>query len=220
MGAFVLLTIFLIQKGSSESKQESGDPRDEDPRRHRTDPDAPWPVRRGGLWLVAYENSLLIAFTVLFAGSFLGHAVSGAHEYTVEQHEHGAPVSEAGSSCACRSSGSSRSRTGRASSSRSVRSCCCRCSSASAARPSRNPFTQPTGPRAIDLPLHSHGAEHHPKTRARSGPSADIRAQRSEGLSLRGWMANVPEFALRGEGMECLILRRGFHASGLKGGHP
>jgi len=90
MGAFVLLTIFLIQKGSSESKKESGDPRDEDPRRHRTDPDAPWPVRRGGLWLVAYENSLLIAFTVMFAGSFLGHVVSGAHEYTVEQHEHGA----------------------------------------------------------------------------------------------------------------------------------
>ncbi len=46
MGAFVLLTIFLIQKGSSESKQESGDPRDEDPRQHQTDPDAPWPVRR------------------------------------------------------------------------------------------------------------------------------------------------------------------------------
>ena len=91
MGAFVLLTIFLIQKGSSESKQEIGnDPRDEDPRQHRADPGAPWPVRRGGWWLVAYENSLLIAFTVLFAASFLGHAVSGAHEYTVEQHEHGA----------------------------------------------------------------------------------------------------------------------------------
>ena len=90
MGAFVLLTIFLIQKGSSESKQEGGDPRDEDPRQHQTDPDAPWPVRRGGPWLVAYENSLLIAFTALFAASFIGHAVSGAHEYTAEQHAHGA----------------------------------------------------------------------------------------------------------------------------------
>ena len=46
-------------------------------------------MRRGGLWLVVYENSLLMAFTLLFAGSFLGHAVSGAHEYTVEQHAHG-----------------------------------------------------------------------------------------------------------------------------------
>jgi hypothetical protein len=90
MGAFVLLTIFLIQKGSSESKQQHGDPRDADPRAHQNDPDAPWPVRRGGLWLVAYENSLLVAFTVMFAVSFIGHAVSGAHEYTAEQHEHGA----------------------------------------------------------------------------------------------------------------------------------
>ena len=50
----------------------------------------PWPVRRGGLWLALYENSLLIAFVVTFLASFVGHAVSGAHEYTAEQHEHGA----------------------------------------------------------------------------------------------------------------------------------
>ena len=90
MGAFVLLTIFLVQRGSGESKQEHDDPRDEDPRRHRADPDAPWPVRRGGVWLVLYEHSLLLAFTALFLGSLAGHAVAGAHEYTAEQHEHGA----------------------------------------------------------------------------------------------------------------------------------
>jgi len=91
MGAFVLFTIFLLQKGSAESKQDQDDPRDEDPRDHRDDPDAPWPVRRRGFWLVVYENSLLIAFTALFAGSFVAHAVSGAHEFTAEQHEHGSP---------------------------------------------------------------------------------------------------------------------------------
>ena len=90
MGAFVLLTIFLIQKGSSESKEDNDDPRDEDPREHRSDPNVPWPVRRGGLWLALYENSLLTAFVVTFLASFVGHAVSGAHEYTAEQHEHGA----------------------------------------------------------------------------------------------------------------------------------
>jgi PncC family amidohydrolase len=90
MGAFVLLTIFLVQRGSSESKQEHDDPRDEDPRDHRHDPDVPGPVRRGGLWLILYENSLLIAFTALFVGSFVGHAVSGAHEFTAEQVQHGA----------------------------------------------------------------------------------------------------------------------------------
>jgi hypothetical protein len=89
MAAFVLLTAYLIQRGSGESKEERDDPRDEDPRLHRNDPDAPWPVRRGGAWLYLYERSLFIAFAVLFAASFVGHAIAGAHEFTAEQHEHG-----------------------------------------------------------------------------------------------------------------------------------
>jgi len=92
MGAFVLLTAFLIQKGSAESKQEDGDPHDEDPRLHRDDSDAPWPVRRGGWWLRVYENSLFIAFVVLFLGSMLGHALGGAAEYSSEQVAHGQPA--------------------------------------------------------------------------------------------------------------------------------
>jgi hypothetical protein len=47
-------------------------------------------VRRGEAWLVLYENSLLIAFTVLLIGSLVGHAVAGAPEYSSEQREHGA----------------------------------------------------------------------------------------------------------------------------------
>ena len=90
MASFVLLTAYLLQRGSSESKQEKEDPRDEDPRDHRSDPEAPWPVRRGGAWLYLYERSLFLAFAILFVGSLVGHAVSGAHEYTAEQHEHGA----------------------------------------------------------------------------------------------------------------------------------
>jgi hypothetical protein len=89
MGAFVLLTVHLLQRGSGESKKETDDPRDEDPRRHRNDPGAPWPVRRGGVWLYLYERSLLIAFFALFIMSLIGHAIAGAHEYTAEQHEHG-----------------------------------------------------------------------------------------------------------------------------------
>jgi hypothetical protein len=89
MASFVLLTAYLIQRGSGESKKERDDPRDEDPRLHRDDPDAPWPVRRGGVWLYLYERSLFLAFLLLFIGSFVGHAISGAHEYTAEQHLHG-----------------------------------------------------------------------------------------------------------------------------------
>jgi hypothetical protein len=89
MAAFILLTAYLVQRGSGESKHASDDPRDEDPRLHRNDPDAPWPVRRGGAWLWLYERSLFIAFSVLFVGSFIGHAIAGAREYSAEQHEHG-----------------------------------------------------------------------------------------------------------------------------------
>ena len=50
MGAYVVLTIFLFQKGSSESKPiGERTPQDEDPRAAKDDPDAPWPVRRGGI---------------------------------------------------------------------------------------------------------------------------------------------------------------------------
>src|SRR3954462_14702226 len=59
MGAFVLLTVFLVQKGSGEPKKSSAD---EDIRSRRHDPDARWPVRRGGAWLKLYENSLFLAF--------------------------------------------------------------------------------------------------------------------------------------------------------------
>jgi len=89
MGAFVLLTIFLIQKGSPESKQPDGDDVDEDPRDHSDDADAPRPVRRGGWRLVLYENSLLIAFFGLFFLSIVLHALSGTAEYNSEAKSHG-----------------------------------------------------------------------------------------------------------------------------------
>ena len=45
MGAYVLLTAWLIQKGSPESKNPDGDEADQDPRSERDNPDAPGPVR-------------------------------------------------------------------------------------------------------------------------------------------------------------------------------
>jgi hypothetical protein len=89
MGSFVLLTIFLIQKGSPESKRPDGDDVDEDPRDKASDPDAPWPVRRGGVWLVLYENSLLIAFFGMFLAAIVLHALSGTAEFNAERMAHG-----------------------------------------------------------------------------------------------------------------------------------
>jgi hypothetical protein len=88
MAAFVLLTVFLVEKGSAESKKTSAD---EDIDSHRDDPDAPWPVRRGGLWLKLYENSLFLAFLGLFLLSIVGHALGGARDYSEEQESHGHP---------------------------------------------------------------------------------------------------------------------------------
>ena len=90
MGFYVLLTIFLYQKGSSESKKHDGsDEVDQDPTAHRHDRDAPRPVRAGGWRLLLYRNSLSLAFLGLFLVSFLGHAITGARKYNNEQLQHG-----------------------------------------------------------------------------------------------------------------------------------
>ncbi|HEY8943563.1 MAG TPA: DUF6766 family protein [Polyangiaceae bacterium] len=90
MGMYVLLTVKLYQKGSSESKTR-GEPHssDEDPRLHRAEPGAPWPVRKGGLFLRLYEHSLSIALLGLFLATFAGHALSGVGRLNEERLEHG-----------------------------------------------------------------------------------------------------------------------------------
>ena len=94
MGMYVVLTAFLYQKGSSESKPiGSAAPQDADPRQARIEKHTPGPVRRGGWVLWLYENSLSIIFFVLFFASFALHAVGGAAAYSDEQIQHGeAPV--------------------------------------------------------------------------------------------------------------------------------
>ena len=90
MGFYVILTVFLFQRGSSESKKHDGtDEVEEDPEAHRGDADAPLPVRRGGWLLTLYKNSLSLAFLVLFLISFFGHAAASARKYNGEQLEHG-----------------------------------------------------------------------------------------------------------------------------------
>lgn len=86
MGAYVVFTVFLFQKGSSESKDPERLERvDVNPAQSREHDDAPWPVRRGGWVLKLYENSLTIALLLLFLISFVLHAVGGAAEYNEEQ---------------------------------------------------------------------------------------------------------------------------------------
>jgi hypothetical protein len=90
MAGYVLLTIGLFQKGSSESKK-IGEKElvDRDPRRVKVTADSPWPVRHGGWVLAIYEHSLSIAFVSLFLTSFALHAIGGAAAHNEEQLEHG-----------------------------------------------------------------------------------------------------------------------------------
>jgi hypothetical protein len=90
MALFVLLTIFLYQKGSSESK----DPDKKEEVDNEPDPkkkDAPWPVRQGGLILALYKNSLFLALILLFIVSFWAHLYGSLNEYNHEQMLKGQP---------------------------------------------------------------------------------------------------------------------------------
>ncbi|MBA3334406.1 MAG: hypothetical protein H0T08_02225 [Acidobacteria bacterium] len=93
MGAYVLLTVFLFQKGSSESKTPGTTERiDIIVEDSKKDKNMPYPVRRGGLILKLYEYSLSIALFLLFLMSFVLHAVGGAKDYNIQQIQHNEPT--------------------------------------------------------------------------------------------------------------------------------
>jgi hypothetical protein len=94
MALFVVLTIFLYQKGSSESKdpdkKEEVD-REPNPRRRN----APWPVKMGGFVLSVYKYSLFIAFALIFVLSFIAHWYGSLKDYNEEQLLKGLPTETA-----------------------------------------------------------------------------------------------------------------------------
>lgn len=90
MGVYVVLTVFLFQKGSSESKDpEKKETVDEDPSAAHHKSRTPWPVRKGGWILFIYNHSLSLAFFLLFFLCFVGHAVFGLKAFNEEAVNHG-----------------------------------------------------------------------------------------------------------------------------------
>jgi hypothetical protein len=84
MGAYVLLTAYLVQRGSPESKPLDGDDRAEDDPENATTRSPAWSQRRG--WrLLVYRNSLALALFGFFVLSFLGHLLAGTAAYNEEQ---------------------------------------------------------------------------------------------------------------------------------------
>jgi len=95
MALFVILTMFLYQKGSSESKdpdkkKEEVD-REPNPRRKN----APWPVKKGGWILAIYKHSLCYALVLIFILSFGLHWYGSMKDYNEEQVLKGLPTESA-----------------------------------------------------------------------------------------------------------------------------
>lgn len=95
MALFVVLTIFLQQKGSSESKDFDKDEevdREPDPSREG----APWPVKKGGWMLKIYKHSLTIMLSILFLASFAGHFYGSLKDENLQKSIRGLPLESAG----------------------------------------------------------------------------------------------------------------------------
>jgi len=72
MALFVVLTISLRQKGSSESKKCDG-PEEVDREPSAKRKKVPWPVKRGGWVLAIYKHSITLALVILFLLSLILH---------------------------------------------------------------------------------------------------------------------------------------------------
>jgi hypothetical protein len=89
---FMLATVWLLQRGSPESKRV-GEEGTESDRRQRiggwAGPEAPaWASVRGiRTWV--YSNSLLIVMAVIFFGSWFAQSVTGWTEFNAAQRAHG-----------------------------------------------------------------------------------------------------------------------------------
>ncbi len=85
---FILLTVWLVQRGSSESKppEDAGFTSDEQERvGTHTEPDAPGPVRAGGWRTRLYSVSLTAAMAVIFLLSWAAQAVAGRVAHNEER---------------------------------------------------------------------------------------------------------------------------------------
>jgi uncharacterized membrane protein YbaN (DUF454 family) len=88
---FLLLTIWLWQKGSPESKKGDELGRESEQEQligEHAKPSSPQPAKAGGWRAALYGNSLLIVMALIFLGSWFGQSVTGWSKYNAEQLDH------------------------------------------------------------------------------------------------------------------------------------
>ena len=88
---FTLLTVWLLQRGSPESKALGRAGRESDREQlvgeHARDDSPPW-ARAVGLRRRIYENSLLLVMATIWIGTWFAQSITGVTEYNAERLDH------------------------------------------------------------------------------------------------------------------------------------
>jgi uncharacterized protein DUF6766 len=88
---FILATIWLVQRGSTESKPlgKAGTESDEEQKLGaHAQPDSPAWAKAGGWRTAVFSNSLLIVMTTIWVGSWFAQLVTGRVVYNAERFDH------------------------------------------------------------------------------------------------------------------------------------
>jgi hypothetical protein len=89
---FALATVWLLQKGSPESKEldKAGTESEKEQKiGAHAGRNSPLWARVGGLRTTLYSNSLIIVMALVFFGAWFAQSVTGWTEFNQEQHDHG-----------------------------------------------------------------------------------------------------------------------------------
>ena len=97
---FIMATIWLVQRGSNESKSISDIGTESDEKQKigsHAERNSPRWAKFGDWRTTVYANSLLIVMAVIFFGSWFAQSVTGWTDYNADQRDHGeSPVSWSG----------------------------------------------------------------------------------------------------------------------------
>jgi hypothetical protein len=88
---FILLTVWLVQQGSPESKELGSEGRESDRDQkvgRHAEEDSPGWARAGGIRTALYENSLIIVMGVIWVGSWFAQSITGVVEYNTDRLDH------------------------------------------------------------------------------------------------------------------------------------
>jgi hypothetical protein len=88
---FMLATVWLIHRGSPESKQPEEAGRESDQKQKvgaHAQSDSPEWAKAGGFKTAIYSNSLLIVMAIIFFGSWFAQSVTGWTEFNAQQVDH------------------------------------------------------------------------------------------------------------------------------------